>query len=81
MQELEEILNDSNSVDALKVGDRCFDQLMYEAARILYQKTQNNSKIASCLVKLKQWQKALEFAKRANTTKTWREVCVACVEQ
>ena len=67
-------------MDVTRVGDRCFDSQMYEAARVLYSYTQNNSKIASCLIKLGQFQKAIEYAKRANTTKTWREVCVACVE-
>lgn len=79
--ELEDLLADSNSVDVLRVGDRCFEEGMYEPARVLYSQTQNNSKIASCLIKLQQFTKAIEFAKRANTTKTWKEVCVACVEQ
>jgi clathrin heavy chain len=39
----------------------------------------NNSKIASCLVNLKQFSAAIESAKKASTTKTWREVCIACV--
>jgi clathrin heavy chain len=34
--ELEELLGDSNSVDVLRVGDRCFDNQMYEPARVLY---------------------------------------------
>lgn len=50
--ELEDLLADSNSVDVLRVGDRCFEEAMYEPARVLYSQTQNNSKIASCLIKL-----------------------------
>lgn len=50
--ELEDLLADSNSVDVLRVGDRCFEEGMFEPARVLYSQTQNNSKIASCLIKL-----------------------------
>jgi len=36
VSELEDLLADSNSVDVLRVGDRCFDNSMYEPARVLY---------------------------------------------
>lgn len=35
-----------------KVGERCFGDKMYEAAKILFTSVKNNAKIASCLVKL-----------------------------
>lgn len=53
---------------------------MYEAAKILYISIKNNSKIASCLVRLKEFSQAIESAKKANTPKTWKELCMACVE-
>lgn len=51
--ELETFLSGANSVDAQKVGDRCFDDKLFEAAKILFISIKNNAKIASCLVRLK----------------------------
>jgi clathrin heavy chain len=61
------------------VGDRCFSARLYEAAKKFYTIVKNNSKIASCLVHLKQFSAAIDAAKKASTTKTWREVCMSCV--
>lgn len=36
VNELEELLGDSNSVDVMRVGDRCYDNQMFEPARVLY---------------------------------------------
>jgi len=63
----------------LKCGDRCFDEKLFEAALILYKQAGNNAKIASTLVKLKQYQQAFEAAKKADSMKVWKEVCFACV--
>jgi len=49
---LEEMLKSPNSSDVQRVGDRCFEDKMYEAAKILYSNIKNNAKIASCLVRL-----------------------------
>jgi clathrin heavy chain len=77
--ELESFLSNTNSTDCQKVGDRCFKLKLYEAAKVLYTVVKNNSKIASCLVHLKQFNIAIEAAKKANTPKTWKELCMACV--
>lgn len=52
MTDLEELINNANSADGQKVGDRCYDHKLYEAAKILYISIKNNAKIASCLVRL-----------------------------
>lgn len=39
INELEDLLGDSNSVDVLRVGDRCFEEGQYESARVLYSQT------------------------------------------
>ena len=52
LQVLEEMLKSPNSSDVQRVGDRCFEDKMYEAAKILYSNIKNNAKIASCLVRL-----------------------------
>lgn len=38
-------------------------------------------RLASTLVKLHQFQSAVEAARKANSTRTWKEVCFACVEE
>lgn len=55
LAELEQFINNPNSVDCQRVGDRCFDDKKYEAAKILYTSIKNNGKIASCFVRLKQF--------------------------
>ena len=37
--------------------------------------------LASTLVKLHQFQAAVEAARKANTSKTWKEICFACVDE
>lgn len=53
LAELEELINGPNSADVQRVGDRCYDDKLYEAALILFVSIKNNAKIASCLVRMK----------------------------
>lgn len=78
--ELEAFLSNTNSADCQKVGDKCFKLKMYEAAKVLYTVVKNNSKISSCLVHMKEFNAAIAAAQKANTPKTWKELCMACVE-
>ena len=64
----------------LKIGDRCFDGSMYEAAKLLYNNVSNFAKLAITLVHLKEYQGAVDSARKANSTRTWKEVCFACVD-
>lgn len=63
------------------VGDRIFDEGLYEAARILFAHIPNYGRLASCLVRLHQFQPAVEAARKANSPRTWKEVCYACVDE
>ena len=74
------MLKGPNSADVQRVGDRCYDDKLYEAAKILFINVKNNAKIASCLVRLGQYQQAIDSAKKANSPKTWQELCFACVD-
>lgn len=53
---------------------------MYQAAKVLYASISNFARLASTLVKLGEYQAAVEAAKKANSTRTWKEVCFSCVE-
>lgn len=79
LNELEEFIASSNQADIGKVGERCYDEKLYEAARILFASINNWARLASCLVKLKRFMEAMEAAKQANNPKVWKEVNFACV--
>ena len=49
---------------------------MYEAAKLLYNNVSNFAKLASTLVHLGEYQAAVDGARKANSTKTWKEVCI-----
>ena len=78
--ELEEFISGPNHAQILVVGDRCFDDKMYEAAKILYNNVSNYAKLSITLCYLDDFQGAVEGARKANSTRTWKEVCFACVE-
>nr|KAG5696086.1 hypothetical protein BaRGS_020487 [Batillaria attramentaria] len=62
------------------VADRCFDNKMYEAAKLLYNNVSNYARLAITLVHLGEYQGAVDSARKANSTRTWKEVCFACVD-
>merc|ERR1712241_1463698 len=78
--DLEEFISSPNHADVSKIGDRCFDGGMYEAAKLLYNNVSNFAKLAITLVHLKEYQGAVDSARKANSTRTWKEVCFACVD-
>ena len=83
LAELEEFIGAGGSTAAnlTSVGDRLFAEERYEAARILFTATSNWGRLASTFVRLRQWQPAVEVARKANAAKTWKEVCFACVDE
>jgi len=80
LADIENFIHAPNSADLIRVGDRCYNDKLYEAAKIIFIKLRNNAKVASCFVKLKQFSQAWDAAKKANTPKTWKELCIACVQ-
>jgi len=80
LSELEEFITNPNSAQIQVVADRCFEGEMYEAARILYANISNYVRLTSTLIKLARFSDAIDSARKANSTKTWFEVCVACAD-
>uniref|UniRef100_A0A6N2LTC0 protein-serine/threonine phosphatase n=1 Tax=Salix viminalis TaxID=40686 RepID=A0A6N2LTC0_SALVM len=80
LNEIEEFILMPNVANLQNVGDRLYDETLYEAARIIFHFIANWAKLAITLVKLKQFQSAVDAARKANSAKTWKEVCFACVE-
>ncbi|XP_044051019.1 clathrin heavy chain 1 isoform X3 [Siniperca chuatsi] len=80
LAELEEFVNGPNNAHIQQVGDRCYEEGMYEAAKLLYNNVSNFARLASTLVHLGEYQAAVDSARKANSTRTWKEVCFACVD-
>ena len=78
---LEEFIATPNLAVLQSVGDRCFEEGLYEPARIVFAKIPNYGRLASTLVKLHRFQPAVDAARRAASPRTWKEVCYACVEE
>lgn len=77
--ELESFVTSPNVADLQHIGDRAFDEGLYEAARTLYSAVGNNGKLASTLVALGLYGPAVEAARKANSIKCWKEVSAACI--
>jgi len=80
LSDLEELISGSHVAKIQDVADSCFDEGLYQAARILYNHVNNNAKLAICLVKLEQFQEAVDAARKANAIPTWKAVCFSCVD-
>ncbi|XP_076345994.1 clathrin heavy chain 1-like isoform X2 [Tachypleus tridentatus] len=80
LSDLEEFISSPNHADIQKIGDRCFDDGLYEPAKLLYNNVSNFARLAITLVHLKEFQGAVDSARKANSTRTWKEVCFACVD-
>jgi clathrin heavy chain len=80
LADLEEFVSGPNHANITQVADRCFDEKMYEAAKLLYNNVSNFARLAITLVYLGDFQGAVDSARKANSTRTWKEVCFACVD-
>ncbi|RZC78063.1 hypothetical protein C5167_002277 [Papaver somniferum] len=78
--DIEEFILMPNVANLQSVGDRLYDEELYEAAKIIFAFISNWAKLAVCLVKLRQFQGAVDAARKANSAKTWKEICFACVD-
>lgn len=74
LTELEEFITEPNHAQIQQVGDRCTEQGMNDAARILFNSISNFAKLATTLVELGDFPGAVDAARKANSTKTWKQV-------
>eukprot|EP01094_Clydonella_sp_ATCC50884_P017852 TRINITY_DN3190_c0_g1_i1.p1 TRINITY_DN3190_c0_g1~~TRINITY_DN3190_c0_g1_i1.p1 ORF type:complete len:1694 (+),score=825.21 TRINITY_DN3190_c0_g1_i1:167-5248(+) len=80
LSDLDDLVSGPNSADILAVGDRCFTDGLYEAAKLLFNNISNFARLATTLVKLEDFAGGVDAARKANSTRTWKEVAFACVE-
>jgi clathrin heavy chain len=81
LSDMEEFLGMTNVADILSVGDKCFGDSLYEAARMLYSSVSNYARLASTLVYLGDYQGAVEAARKAGNTAVWKHVHAACINK
>mmetsp|Transcript_41540 Transcript_41540/g.125894 ORF Transcript_41540/g.125894 Transcript_41540/m.125894 type:complete len:1727 (-) Transcript_41540:124-5304(-) len=79
LTELEKFVNGPNVANIQNIGDRCFSEGLYHAAKVLFTNINNNSKLALCHIHLEEYREAVAAATKANNVSTWKHVCFACL--
>jgi len=79
LTDLEVFVNGPNVANIQSIGDRCFSEGLYNAAKILFKNINNNSKLALCHIHLEEYREAVSAATQANNVSTWKQVCFACL--
>merc|ERR1719491_1530827 len=77
---LEKFISNPHSATLDKVGDRLFEESLFASAKIIFMQISNYAKLASCLVRLEQFQEAVDATRKGNSIQTWKDVCYACVD-
>ncbi len=49
---------------------------MFDAAKLLYTNVSNFARLSTTLVHLGEFQAAVDAARKANSTQSWKEVCI-----
>lgn len=78
--EIEQFLAGSHRANVQDIGERCFDEGNYQAARVLFNDIKNYARLATTLVKLNDLAAAVEMARKAQSVTTWKAILKACVE-
>ena len=75
LADLEEFITEPNHAQIQQVGERCAEQGLHDAAKILFNSISNFAKLAYTLVELGDYPGSVDAARKANSTKTWKQVC------
>lgn len=81
LSELETLVARPNLAQIQNVADRCYAARLYAAARILYTAIANYARLATTLVHLREFQAAVECARKASNLRVWQEVLQACLDE
>ena len=52
---------------------------MYECAKLLFTSVSNYARLSTTVSKLGDSAQAVDAARKANSSRTWREVCQSCI--
>ncbi|KZT70754.1 clathrin heavy chain [Daedalea quercina L-15889] len=81
LHDMEDFLAMTNVADILEVGEKCFEDELYQAAKLLFQSISNWARLATTLIYLGENQAAVESARKAGNTQVWKQVHQACLEK
>lgn len=79
--EMRDLLSSPNVAEIETVGDTLYEQGHYQAAKEMFKSISNWAKLASTEVYLKNYQGAVDCARKASNVKVWKQVCDACIDQ
>lgn len=80
LHDMEDFLGMTNVADILEVGEKCFEDELYQAAKLLFTSISNWARLATTLIYLGENQAAVESARKAGNTQVWKQVHAACLE-
>ncbi|KAH9582085.1 hypothetical protein LSM04_004601 [Trypanosoma melophagium] len=80
LAELEEFLKETHNVQIQNVADKCFEDGLYDSARVLYTIASDFPKLALTFVRMNNLQGAVDAAQKAQSRKTWTAVNIACLD-
>ncbi|THH15617.1 hypothetical protein EW146_g4889 [Bondarzewia mesenterica] len=81
LHDMEDFLSMTNVADILEVGEKCFEDELYQAAKLLFSSISNWARLATTLIYLGENQAAVESARKAGNTQVWKQVHAACLEK
>lgn len=73
LHDMEEFLSMTNVADILQVGEKCFNDELYQAAKLLFTSISNWARLATTLIYLGENQPAVDAARKAGNTQS---VCI-----
>jgi len=68
LHDMEDFLGFTNVADILEVGEKCFEDELYQAAKLLFTSISNWARLATTLIYLGENQAAVESARKAGNT-------------
>ena len=68
LHDMEDFLAMTNVADILEVGEKCFEDELYQAAKLLFTSISNWARLATTLIYLGENQAAVESARKAGNT-------------
>lgn len=68
LHDMEDFLGMTNVADILEVGEKCFEDELYQAAKLLFSSISNWARLATTLIYLGENQAAVESARKAGNT-------------
>lgn len=80
LTQLTAIVSAPNIAQVQAIGERCHGEGLFEAARLLFTSISNFARLATTLVHLQDFSGAVDCARKANSTRVWRDVSEACLD-